>query len=316
MLTVTNLAKRFGEKRLFSDVSFQIKRNERVFVLGMNGCGKTTLFKILLNKIRADSGRIEYGVNVDTGYFDQVQENLNLENNALDEIWNMFPFMTQTEVRTALGSFLFKGDDVFKPLSSMSGGERARIALLKLMLEGDNFLLLDEPTNHLDTLSREELENTLQNYEGTLLIISHDRYFINKLADRILYLDKDGITEYVGDYQYYLEKSSQKNIAKAVSPKSENEKSKNNDYQLRKEQQSNIRKMKTKIRKCEEEMERLDILEEDLQKALESPENVNDFEKLMSLTTQLQECQQNKEKVYEEWEAFQIKLEEMENDVS
>ena len=310
VLTVTNLAKRFGEKRLFSDVSFNIKRNERVFVLGMNGCGKTTLFKILLNKIRADSGRIEYGVNVDTGYFDQVQENLNLENNALDEVWNMFPFMTQTEIRTALRSFLFKGDDVFKPLSSLSGGERARIALLKLMLEGDNFLLLDEPTNHLDTLSREELENTLQNYDGTLLIISHDRYFINKLADRILYLDKNGITEYVGDYQYYLEKSSQRNTAETVSSKSENARPKNNDYQLRKEQQSNIRKIKTRIRRCEEETERLDIFEEDLQKALENPEIVNDFEKLMSLTTQLQECQQNKEKVYEEWEHLQMQLEE------
>ena len=310
VLTVTNVTKSFGDKTLFSDVSFNIKKNERVFVLGMNGCGKTTLFKILLNKIRADKGRIEYGVNVDTGYFDQVQENLNLGNNALDEVWDMFPFMTQTEVRTALGSFLFKGDDVFKKLSSMSGGERARIALLKLMLEGDNFLLLDEPTNHLDTLSREELENTLQNYDGTLLIISHDRYFINRLADRILYLDKNGITEYVGNYQYYLEKSAQKNTAEAVSQKSESERSKINDYQLRKEQQSNIRKIRTKIRKCEEETERLDILEEDLQKALENPENVNDFEKLMSLTTQLQECQQNKEKVYEEWENLQIQLEE------
>ena len=309
VLTVTNVSKSFGDKQLFSDVSFNIKRNERVFVLGMNGCGKTTLFKILLNKIHADSGRIEYGVNVDTGYFDQVQENLNLENNALNEVWDMFPFMTQTEVRTALGSFLFKGDDVFKPLSSLSGGERARIALLKLMLEGDNFLLLDEPTNHLDTQSREELESTLQNYNGTLLIISHDRYFINKLADRILYLDQNGITEYVGDYQYYLEKSSQRNTAETISLKSENAKQKNNDYQLRKEQQSNIRKLKTRIRKCEEETEKLDSLEEDLQKKLENPENVNDFEKLMTLTTRLQECQQNKEKVYEEWENLQMQLE-------
>ncbi len=309
VLTVTNVSKSFGDKQLFSDVSFNIKRNERVFVLGMNGCGKTTLFKILLNKIRADSGRIEYGVNVDTGYFDQVQENLNLENNALNEVWDMFPFMTQTEVRTALGSFLFKGDDVFKKLSSMSGGERARVALLKLMLEGDNFLLLDEPTNHLDTQSREELESTLQNYDGTLLIISHDRYFINKLADRILYLDQNGITEYVGDYQYYLERSSQKSTDETISQKSENAKPKNNDYQLRKEQQSNIRKLKTRIRKCEEETEKLDSLEEDLQKELENPENVNDFEKLMTLTTRLQECQQNKEKVYEEWENLQMQLE-------
>ena len=311
VLTVTNVAKSFGDKKLFADVSFNIKKNERVFILGTNGCGKTTLFKILIHQIRADSGRIEYGVNVDTGYFDQIQENLNLENNALDEVWNRFPFMTQTEVRTALGSFLFKGDDVFKQLSSLSGGERARIALLKLMLEGDNFLLLDEPTNHLDTQSREELEKTLQNYDGTLLIISHDRYFINKLADRILYLDKNGITEYIGDYQYYLEKSSQRNTEEEIQTKQENVSPKNNDYQLRKEQQSAIRKLKTKIRKCEKMMEELDNLELKLQSRLENPDTANNFEQLMAITTQLEECQQSKETLYQEWETWQLQLEEM-----
>lgn len=165
------------------------------------------MFKILMHKLSADAGRIEFGVNVDTGYFDQVQENLDLTKTALDEVWDMFPYMTHTQVRTALGSFLFKGDDVFKELSTFSGGERARVALLKLMLAGSNFLLLDEPTNHLDTGSREALENTLNDYEGTLLIISHDRYFINKLADRVLYLDQNGVTEYLGNYDYYVEKS-------------------------------------------------------------------------------------------------------------
>lgn len=207
VLKTENLSKAFGGKKLFSNVNLDIKRKERVFILGANGCGKTTLFKILMHKLSADAGRIEFGVNVDTGYFDQVQENLDLTKTALDEVWDMFPYMTHTQVRTALGSFLFKGDDVFKELSTFSGGERARVALLKLMLAGSNFLLLDEPTNHLDTGSREALENTLNDYEGTLLIISHDRYFINKLADRVLYLDQNGVTEYLGNYDYYVEKS-------------------------------------------------------------------------------------------------------------
>lgn len=161
VLMCSNLSKSFGDKKLFSDVNIHIRKGEKVFILGGNGCGKTTLFRILTGKCPQDSGEYEYGTNVTVGYFDQLQQNLNLENTAVDEIWDTFPQMTQTEVRSALASFLFRGDEVFKPLSKMSGGERARISLAKLMLKGSNFLLLDEPTNHLDSASREELEKHL-----------------------------------------------------------------------------------------------------------------------------------------------------------
>lgn len=314
VLKTENLSKAFGGKKLFSNVNLDIKRKERVFILGANGCGKTTLFKILMHKLSADAGRIEFGVNVDTGYFDQVQENLDLTKTALDEVWDMFPYMTHTQVRTALGSFLFKGDDVFKELSTFSGGERARVALLKLMLAGSNFLLLDEPTNHLDTGSREALENTLNDYEGTLLIISHDRYFINKLADRVLYLDQNGVTEYLGNYDYYVEKSKSGQGQHIVAKKAE-VKPKVNEYKLRKEQQSNLRKIKTKIRKCEEEVESLDRQIEDVQSQLSSEDVSSNFDKLLELTKTLEEYQNRQTQVYEEWEGLQIKAEEMESEM-
>lgn len=313
VLKTENLSKSFGEKKLFSNVSLDIKRKERVFILGANGCGKTTLFKILMHKLNADTGRIDFGVNVDVGYFDQVQENLDLSKTALDEVWDMFPYMTHTQVRTALGSFLFKGDDVFKELSTFSGGERARVALLKLMLAGGNFLLLDEPTNHLDTGSREALENTLNEYEGTLLIISHDRYFINKLADRVLYLDRNGITEYLGNYDYFVEKSKERATTSDNNKPKTEEKPKVNEYKQRKEQQSNLRKLKTRIRKCEEEMAQLDELEETLQQELSSEAVADNFEELVQLTTSLEQCQLRKDEIYEEWEQLQVQVEEMES---
>ena len=208
VLMAKDLSKAFGDKRLFKDVGLHITKGERVFILGDNGCGKTTLFRILSGKLRPDTGEYEYGAMVDVGYFDQMQENLNLNNTAIDEIWNAYPQLTETKIRSSLAAFLFKGDEVYKPLSAMSGGERARVSLLKLMLGGYNLLLLDEPTNHLDAGSREALEDTLRDYEGTLLIISHDRYFINKLADRVLAMEKDGLTEYLGNYDNYLERVS------------------------------------------------------------------------------------------------------------
>ena len=208
VLICKNLAKSFDNKQLFKNVDIHIRKGERVFIIGGNGCGKTTLFRILTGKTPMNSGEYDYGANVEIGYFDQMQQNLDLSKTALDEVWDTFPNMTQTEVRSALASFLFKGDEVFKPLSKMSGGERARVSLLKLMLKGSNFLLLDEPTNHLDASSREELEKTLLDYSGTMLIVSHDRYFINKIADRILLLTNNGVKEYLGNYDYYLERTT------------------------------------------------------------------------------------------------------------
>jgi ATP-binding cassette subfamily F protein 3 len=300
VIIASNLSKSFGSKKLFSDVEFHIRKGERVFIIGDNGCGKTTLFNMLLGRVSCDTGMVDYGAQVDIGYFDQMQSDLDLSKTAIDEVWDTFPDLTETKVRTYLGSFLFKGDEVFKPLSQMSGGERARISLLKLMLEGDNLLLLDEPTNHLDSASREQLENTLADYDGTMLIISHDRYFINKLADYVLKLDKNGMTKYLGNYDYYLEKTGE-NRVDASAQKSEPVK-KINDYQLEKQQRAKERKRQNDLVKCEKLIEELDEKINELNTALQSDEVSGDYEKLLELTAQLEEKQSELDEVYEEWE--------------
>lgn len=308
VLYVENLNKSFENKHIFTGVNMDIKRGERVFILGSNGCGKTTLFKILMNRLSCDSGVINYGSNVDVGYFDQVQANLDLNKTAIDEVWDAFPHMTQTQVRTALGSFLFKGDEVFKEQGTLSGGERARIALLKLMLQGSNLLLLDEPTNHLDTWSREALEDTLKEYDGTLLIISHDRYFINKLADRILYLNEDGMTEYLGNYDYYSERIKNIQQAKDVLTLQGEEKPKVNEYKQRKEQQAYIRKLKNHLQKCEDEIERLDGEMQVVQEKLSSQNITADYEKLMTHTSKLEQLQKQQDEAYAMWTQLDEKL--------
>lgn len=301
VLICKNISKAFGDKILFSNVDIHIRKGERVFILGGNGCGKTTLFRILTGKCPHDSGTYDYGTNVLTGYFDQMQQNLDLCKTAIDEVWDTFPNMTQTEVRNALASFLFKGDQVFKPLSKMSGGERARISLLKLMLRGSNFLLLDEPTNHLDAASREELEKTLLDYSGTLLIISHDRYFINKVADRVLVLSPNGVKEYLGNYDYYIEHI--KKEAFDIIESKENKKEKPvNEYFLQKQRQSEERKRQTKLKKAEEEIERLDGEIAKAQEMLASNETSSDYEKLIELTNLLESLQLQQEEQYNIWE--------------
>ena len=306
VLIAKDLSKAFGDKRLFKNVDMHITKGERVFILGDNGCGKTTLFRILNGKLRPDSGEYEYGAMVDVGYFDQMQENLNLNNTAIDEIWNAYPRMTETKIRSSLAAFLFKGDEVYKPLSAMSGGERARISLLKLMLGGYNLLLLDEPTNHLDATSREALEDTLRDYEGTLVVISHDRYFINKLADRVLAMTKDGLTEYLGNYDNYLERISQQETAQTgqSAPAKKAEKPMN-DYQLKKLRQSEERKRRTRLTKTEAEIETLESETEKLQSALSDEAVQSDYEKLIALTAQLEEKQARLEELYELWEELQ-----------
>ena len=302
VLICRNLSKSFEDKKLFKNASMHIRKRERVFILGGNGCGKTTLFKILTGKLPQDSGEYDYGANVMIGYFDQMQQNLDLRKTAIDEIWDDFPNMTQTEVRSAMASFLFKGDEVFKPLSKMSGGERARVSLLKLMLKGGNFLLLDEPTNHLDASSREELEKTLTDYNGTLLIISHDRYFINKLADRILVLEKDGFKEYLGNYDYYLERTKAVQLAEKEIQTTEKKAKPQNDYFLQKQKQSEERKRLTKLKKAEEAIERLDLEIEETHTLLSSEEVAADYEKLIELTTKLEQLQNEQEEQYKIWE--------------
>lgn len=310
VLICKNLAKAFDDKQLFKDVDIHIRKGERVFIIGGNGCGKTTLFRILTGKTPMDSGEYDYGANVEIGYFDQMQQNLDLSKTALDEVWDTFPNMTQTEVRSALASFLFKGDEVFKPLSKMSGGERARVSLLKLMLKGSNFLLLDEPTNHLDASSREELEKTLLDYSGTMLIVSHDRYFINKIADRILLLTNGGVKEYLGNYDYYLERSTaeKQGTVQTESKKDKKEKPQN-DYFLQKQKQSEERKRQTKLKKAEAEIEQLDEEIAKTQELLSSEEVAADYEKLMELSKLLEDLQKQQEEQYGIWEELESMVE-------
>lgn len=306
VLICKNLAKSFDDKQLFKNVDIHIRKGERVFIIGGNGCGKTTLFRILTGKTPMNSGEYDYGANVEIGYFDQMQQNLDLSKTALDEVWDTFPNMTQTEVRSALASFLFKGDEVFKPLSKMSGGERARVSLLKLMLKGSNFLLLDEPTNHLDASSREELEKTLLDYSGTMLIVSHDRYFINKIADRILLLTNNGVKEYLGNYDYYLERTTAEKLGAVPTENKKDKKEKTqNDYFLQKQKQSEERKRQTKLKKAEAEIERLDEEIAKTQELLSSEEVAADYEKLMELSKLLEDLQKQQEEQYEIWEELE-----------
>ena len=306
VLICKNLAKSFDDKQLFKNVDIHIRKGERVFIIGGNGCGKTTLFRILTGKTPMNSGEYDYGANVEIGYFDQMQQNLDLSKTALDEVWDTFPNMTQTEVRSALASFLFKGDEVFKPLSKMSGGERARVSLLKLMLNGSNFLLLDEPTDQLDASSREELEKTLLDYSGTMLIVSHDRYFINKIADRILLLTNNGVKEYLGNYDYYLERTTaEKSGAVPTENKKDKKEKTQNDYFLQKQKQSEERKRQTKLKKAEAEIERLDEEIAKTQELLSSEEVAADYEKLMELSKLLEDLQKQQEEQYEIWEELE-----------
>ena len=211
VLFINNLAKSYGDKELFSNVNLDIKRSQKVALIGENGRGKTTLFKIILDRVKQDCGEKILGKNVILGYYDQEQSDLNEDKTILDEIWDEFPSLTTTEIRNYLASFLFTGDDVFKEINKLSGGEKCRINLLKLMLSKSNFLLLDEPTNHLDIMSREALEKAILSYDGTLIVISHDRYFLNKVIDRIYELEKNGIKQYLGNYTYYIEKKKNPN---------------------------------------------------------------------------------------------------------
>ena len=308
VIIADGLSKSFGNKLIFKNASLHITRGERVFILGDNGCGKTTFLKTLMGQYAPDDGTFMFGENLFKGYFDQVQAGLDLNKTAIEEIWSRYPKMTQTQVRSALAAFLFKGDDVFKKISELSGGERTRIALLSLMLGGYNLLLLDEPTNHLDAFSREELENTLLDYDGTMLIVSHDRYFINKLSTRILELSENGFTEYLGDYDYYIEKRASRQPAetqvKAAKPE------KVNDYKLKKEQASQQRKLKTQLSRTENEIAELEKEIENIQEKLNSTEVQSDYEKLIEFTDLLNSKNDELMDKYSLWDELQGMIEE------
>ena len=305
VLQVTSLKKSFGNHTVFENASFNVKRGERVFLLGDNGCGKTTLLKILMGDLSRDDGTFKFGASLMTGYFDQVQAKLDLSKTIIDEVWSAYPFMTETKVRNALAAFLFKGEEVYRKLDVCSGGERARVALLKLMLGGYNFLLLDEPTNHLDAFSREELENTLLNYSGTMLIVSHDRYFINKLATRIVELTPEGCNNFLGNYDDYSEHRYVQ-----AEEKVEKKKPKVNDYKLKKERQSNLRKLNTLLKRLEDEIEQSEVEIADYESKLSSAE----YEKLMEYTSKIDELSKHRDELYEKWESTSLELAELEEE--
>lgn len=303
VLEAKNLSLEFNHKKLFSGVNLDIKKGERVFLIGSNGCGKTSLFRILTGEYKADSGDFRYGVRVQTGYFDQAQRGLTESKTALDEVWDAYPKMTETQVRTAMAAFLFKGDDIHKRISELSGGERARIALLKLMLSKANFLLLDEPTNHLDISSCEALENALDSYDGTLLIISHDRYLINKLADRVYTLSPNGARSYLGGYDDYLTAVGQIKT-EATAKKQQSEQAL--DYKQRKELESEKRKLKTKISRMEQLVEELDAEIENKTARLAT---LSDYQEAMKLSEELDDLRRRQENAMEQWEAAGTALE-------
>ncbi len=304
VLEVQDLSKSFGETNLFRDVSFLIRRKERVFLLGANGCGKTTLFKMIMGKETADSGSISIGANVEVGYFDQLQTSVSCEKTLFDEISDTYPNLSNTEIRNALAGFLFKSDDVFKLIGELSGGERARLMLLKLMLQKANFLLLDEPTNHLDIKSREVLEDALLDFPGTIFSISHDRYFINKLANRVLVMENAGVTSFVGDYSYYLEKKEEQN--KNVTLKTEKQvTSGKEDYLRQKQKDAEERKRKNRLVKVEQEIEEQEASVSRLTEELEKPENTTDYVKCAEISKEIEEKNAKLLELYEEWEILQ-----------
>ncbi|HIS49444.1 MAG TPA: ABC-F family ATP-binding cassette domain-containing protein [Candidatus Gallacutalibacter pullistercoris] len=302
-----NLALSFDNKPLFSHVDMEVHRQERIFLIGPNGCGKTSLLKILMGEYEATAGSVRFGAGIDVGYYDQMQSGLDETKTVLDEIWDRHPRMTETEIRNALAVFLFRGEDVYKMVSALSGGERARLLLLRLMLSKANFLLLDEPTNHLDIQSCEALEDALLHYDGTLFIVSHDRYLINKLADRIYYLDRDGAQEYIGNYEEYLARRKEEQEEKAVqsAPKV-------NEYRLRKEKASELRKARTALSRLETETEQNDERIRQLGKELQNPETASDFEKTMELSAEMDRLNERNEELLLEWEELSGRIEEME----
>ena len=307
VLFAKGISKSYGDKVLFTDVNLEIYRGERVFLTGENGCGKSTLLKLLLGRERRDAGKITLGVNVKIGYFDQTLAELSRsEKTVLDEVWDTYRQMNEVDVRRALAAFLFKGEDVFKAMPALSGGERARVALLKLMLSGANFLVLDEPTNHLDIASGEALETALSEFDGTLLIVSHDRYFINRLATRVLYLDENGIESYLGGYDDFLSALAAR---EAAAPPPEKAPPKENSYLKRKEQTSLIRRTEGKIRRLEEEIDRADAALAELQETLNA--GSDDYETILRLTNELHEQTTAQEERMAEWERLCEELEEL-----
>lgn len=304
VLSIEGLSKSFGDKQLFSDVSFEIKKGEKVALIGNNGTGKTTILKIINHIIDADAGQVKLGANVEIGYYDQEHNVLHMDKTAFEEIGDAYPDMTNTQIRNMLACFLFTGDDVFKKIGDLSGGERGRVSLAKLMLSNANFLILDEPTNHLDIMSKEILESALNRYTGTVLYVSHDRYFINKTAGRIIELSANTVTNYIGNYDYYLEKRDILAPKEVKAVKEEKSTAVKDDWKAQKEEQARLRKRQNDIAKIEKNIEKLEAENAELDEQLALPEVYTDVPKLMKLNERKQEIEEELTKLYEDWETL------------
>ncbi len=312
VLHAENLSKSFPDKTLFSGVNFDIRRSEKVAIIGPNGVGKSTLFKMLLGKVKYDSGEIKLGTNVNIGYYDQEQQTLDETKTIFQEISDTYPNMTNGEIRNVLAAFVFTGDDIFKTIGSLSGGEKGRISLAKIMLSEANLLMLDEPTNHLDMFSKEILENAINSYEGTVIYISHDRYFINRTAERILDLNPYGVTEYLGNYDYYLEKKAEKEReaieASIANPSIQSPIIESNtkiDWKKQKEEQAKERKIQNKIKKIEEEIEKTENKINELSELLFDEKISCDAGKAKDIFDEKTALEEKLEKLFEEWEELQ-----------
>ncbi len=307
VLTVKDLKKAFDQNLLFDHVNFEIKRGERISIIGGNGTGKTTILKMLNGILDADQGEIILGSKVHIGYYDQEHQVLHMEKTLFDELQDTYPSMNNTQIRNILAAFLFTGDDVYKRVKDLSGGERGRVSLAKLMLSEANFLILDEPTNHLDITSKEILEEALNNYTGTVLYVSHDRYFINRTATRILDLTNQTVVNYIGNYDYYLEKKDLMTSLYAASPvttsdaKEETSETKL-DWKTQKEEQARLRKRQNELKKTEDEIHKLETRDGEIDELLVREEIFTDVPKLMELNQEKDAIQKQLEALYQQWE--------------
>ena len=305
VLQLRDISMRYGERILFKDLNLDIYRGEKVALIGANGIGKSTLFKIIMNEITPLSGDIKFGTNVNVSYFHQEQKTLNLDNTIIDEIWEDNKQLTQTSLRTMLGAFLFEGEEVFKKISTLSGGERARVAILKLILSNANLLLLDEPTNHLDIDSKEVLEDALSSYTGTIFTISHDRYFLNTVVDKVLVLDENGITEYLGNYDYYIEKKKQVQEMNTVEVIEEKTKTQlKEEKRKEREQREAEKKNRVKRQNIEKEIEETEAKIEEMDVLLCQEEVYSNPEKSKDVSLQKASLEEKLSALYEEWESL------------
>ncbi len=309
-LEVRELSKSFEGQPVFQNLSFKLRTGDRVALIGPNGVGKSTLFRILTHQINPDHGSVRFGTNIDIGYYDQHQQNLNPQNTILDEVWNAFPKLEQTRIRSALGLFLFTGDEVFEKIEKLSGGERGRVALTKLMLKQDNLLLLDEPTNHLDMDSREVLEDALRDFPGTILAISHDRYFINRFAEKVMVMEKDGVTEYLGNFDDYIEKRDRPRPPISSLEDEPTRTAQTREKKKTRQQNALLRELKAAVDKAEAAIEQNEREMARLEAELARPETYNDLEAMRRLTESYQAEQDKTESLYEALEAAETALSE------